>query len=138
MYEPSDPNLAIIHKFLVKAAETEKRMPTVRNYGMQTVWPDVAAERNVDFRPDKTFVTLCKATNRQIDDHALAEEMINCLDKSERVFVRFVLKTAAFRERGPAWTKIAKFHGEYRKTSRLKYEKALMNILLHQLQQKKF
>ena len=97
------------------------------------MWPDIVAERNVDFRPDKTFVTLCKASNRQIDDHALAEEMINCLEKSERVFVRLVVKTAAFRERGPTWTRIAKFRGENWKATRRKYEKALMNILLHQL-----
>ena len=100
---------------------------------MKTVWPDLAAERNVDFRPDRTFITLCKATNRQIDDYALAEEMINCLEKSERVFVRLVVKTAAFRERGPTWTRIAKLRGENWKTTKRKYEETLMNILLHQL-----
>jgi hypothetical protein len=128
MYEPKDPNLAIIHKFLLQAAETERRMPPVRNKGTVTVWPEVAAERNVDFRPDKTFVTVCRATNKQIDNHAHADDLINLLDEEDRLLVRKVLKKACFR-RVPPWHQLAKhFHCDRRTVTR-RYEKALFVLL---------
>ena len=133
MYEPSDPRFAIIHKFLVRAAETERRMPAVNVRGVKTVWPDIAAERYVDFRPDKTQVTFCKATNKQIDAHAFAQELINRLEMETRIFVRMVLKTAAFRERGPAWSKIAKITHVHRDTVKRRYEQALFDIYCTEL-----
>ena len=128
MYEPNDPKLAIIHRFLLLAAETERRMPAVRNKGMVTVWPEVAAERNVDFMPDTTSVTICPATNKQIDNHAHADELINLLDEVDRLLVRKVLKKSCFR-RVPPWKQLAKYFKCNRRTVTRRYENALFAIL---------
>ena len=128
MYEPNDPKLAIIHRFLLLAAETERRMPAVRNKGMVTVWPEVAAERNVDFMPDKTSVTICHATNKQIDNHAHADVLINLLDQEDRLLVRRVLKKSCFR-RVPPWKHLAEHFHCNRRTVTRRYENALFVIL---------
>ena len=129
MYEPNSPRLAIIHKFLVHGAETERRMPRVIPHrGMITVWPDVAAERNVDFRPSETRVTICAATNRQITDHARAEELINLLDTDSRFLVRKVVKSCLFRK-VPPWKKLGdEIYKVHPLTVKRRYEKALFDI----------
>ena len=76
--------LTSFHDFLVAAAETERRQPSVHNRTLKTFWPELTGERHVDYRPDETRITLCRATNRQIDDHAKAMGMvITGLDNKE-------------------------------------------------------
>ena len=134
-YEPDDPWLADIHNYLVMAAETEWRLPSAINHNLKTYWPEMPGEKHVDFKPEKTPVTLCRATNRQIDDHAKAMEMVitGLDDKEDRRLVWAVAHSAAFRERGPKWLKIAKLAHTHRQTAKRRYEKALEGIYLRQV-----
>ena len=117
------------------AAETERRLPSVHKRTLKTFWPELTGERHVDYRPDETRITLCRATNRQIDDHAKAMEMvITGLDnKEDRRLVWAVAHSAAFRERGPRWSKIAKLAHTHRETVKRRYEKALLDVFYQQL-----
>ena len=135
MYEPANPLLVDLHEFLVRAAETERRLPSAIYRNLKTYWPEITGEKHVDFRPEKTAVTLCRATNRQIDDHAKALEMvITGLDnKEDRRLVWAVAHSAAFRERGPRWSKIAKLAHTHRETVKRRYEKALLDVFYQQL-----
>ena len=134
-YQPDDPWLANIHNYLVMAAETERRLPAAINYNLKTYWPEITGEKHVDFKPEITAMTLCRATNRQIDDYAKAMEMvITGLDnKEDRRLVWAVAHSAAFRERGPRWSKIAKLAHTHRETVKRRYEKALLDIFYQQL-----
>ena len=139
-YEPSDERLIPYHYFLVEAAETERRLPKAINLTLKTLWPETASERNVDYKPDRTVVTLCKATNKQVDAHSLALELVvNAIaDPTDRRIVWAVAQSAAFRERGPKFKKLTqKFKGlgkEYPKSEKLlkrRYEEALFNLYCH-------
>ena len=135
MYEPSNRMLVDLHNFLVRAAETERRLPSAINHNLKTYWPEITGERYVDFRPDKARLTVCHATNRQIDDHAKAMEMVitGLGNKEDRRLVWAVAHSAAFRERGPKWAKIAKLAHTHRETVKRRYEKALLDVFYQQL-----
>jgi len=76
MYQPDDPRLAIIHKYLVRAAETEIALPSLFKATLKTLWPATASERNVDYKPDRTIAAFCKPTPKQIDAHDDAVAMV--------------------------------------------------------------
>ena len=133
--------LVDLHNFLVRAAETERWLPSAINHNLKTLWPEMATERNIDYKPDRTVVTLCKATNKQVDAHSLALELVvNAIaDPTDRRIVWAVAQSAAFRERGPKFKKLAhKFKGmggSYPKGWRglkKRYEEALLRILYAQ------
>ena len=117
------------------AAETERRLPAAINYNLKTYWPEITGEKHVDFKPEITAMPLCRATDRQIDDHAKAMEMVitGLDDKEDRRLVWAVAHSAAFRERGPKWLKIAKMAHTHRETVKRRYEKALEGIYLRQM-----
>ena len=137
---PVDERLIPYHNFLVEAAETERRLPKAINLTLKTLWPETASERNIDYKPDRTVVTLCKATNKQVDAHSRALELVvNAIaDPTDRRIVWAVAQSAAFRERGPKFKKLTqKFKGmgkEYPKSEKLlkrRYEEALFNLYCH-------
>ena len=139
-YEPSDERLIPYHYFLVEAAETERRLPKAINLTLKTLWPETALERNVDYKPDRTEVTLCKATNKQVDAHSRALELVvkAIADPTDRRILWAVAQSAAFRERGPKFKKLTqRFKGmgkKYPKTEKLlkrRYEEALFAIYYH-------
>ena len=76
MYEPRNQLLIPVHNFLVCACETERGLPKAFDLTMKTLWPDTAAERHIDYTPERTHVTYCKPTGSQIDDHARALQMV--------------------------------------------------------------
>ena len=135
MYEPSNPRLVPLHNFLLEAAETERRLPSSYRRSVKTLWPEVASEQFMDYRPSKTPLTLCGATNQQIDAYSRALDLIvDHLDKPEdRHLVWAVVHSAAFRERGPAWLKVSKLMHTHRETVKAKYESALLDIVAHRL-----
>ena len=140
MYEPANPLLVELHWFLVRAAATEQALPSISKITLKTLWPEMATERNVDYKPDRTVVTLCKATNKQVDAHSRALELVinSIADPTDRRIVWAVAHSAAFRERGPKFKKLTqKFKGmgkEYPKSEKLlkrRYEEALFNLYCH-------
>ena len=137
MYQPDDPRLAIIHKYLVRAAETEIALPSLFKATLKTLWPATASERNVDYKPDRTIAAFCKPTPKQIDAHADAVAMVveTLADPIDRQIVWAVAHSAAFRDRGPKWRKLVqKFKGmgegypRYEKALKSRYEQALFRI----------
>ena len=137
---PVDERLTPYHYFLVEAAETERRLPKAINLTLKTLWPETTSERNIDYKPDRTVVTLCKATNKQVDAHSLALALVAevIADPTDRRILWAVAQSAAFRERGPKFRKLTqKFKGmgkEYPKSEKLlkrRYEEALFTLYCH-------
>ena len=109
---------------------------------MKTLWPETSAERNVDYKPDRTRVTECKPTGRQIDNHSRALAMVVEALSSEvdRRIVWAVAKSAVFRVRGPRWEQVTKNlqaegsgYPKYRQALKNRYEEALLSILCTQI-----
>ena len=141
-YSPNNPRLGPIHNFLVAACETERGLPEVSLPGLKTLWPETSLERNVDYMPDRTKVTKCKPTGRQIDNHGRALAMVVEALSSEvdRRIVWAVAKSAVFRVRGPKWDQATKNlqaegsgYPKYRQALKNRYEEALLSIFWTQL-----
>lgn len=137
-YRTRNPRLQKVHDFLVRAAETERGLPPVRLPQIKTFWPETAAERHVDYTPEKTKVTYCKPTGKQIDQHGRAIDLIveNLSSEADRKIVWAVVASAAFRDRGPRWSLLVqKFRALGTPYPRKKislqrrYEEALLSIL---------
>ena len=141
-YSPNNPRLGPIHNFLVAACEIERDLPEVRHPGLKTLWPETSVERNVDYKPDRTTVTKCRPTGRQIDAHGRALEMVaeSLSSEVDRRIVWAVAQSAAFRVRGPKWDQVTKnLHAEgsgypkYPQALKNSYEEALLSIFWTQL-----
>ena len=142
MYEPRNQLLIPVHNFLVCACETERGLPKVFDLTMKTLWPDTAAERHIDYKPDHTQITYCTPTGQQIDAHSRALQMVTAAldDIIDRRITWVVAHSAAFRERGPKWKKLASRFKDmgmgYPKSEKVlkrRYEDALLSILHQQL-----
>ena len=139
---PKNELLKPIHDYLVRACEVEAGFPKVVNITKETFWPDIASERHIDYKPDRTHITYCKPTGRQIDEYSRALELVvETLESVEdKKIVWAVANSSAFRERGPKWTKLAQdFKGMgkgYPKSPRaikFRYEECLRTIMAHHL-----
>ena len=145
MYEPSNRMLVDLHNFLVRAAETERWLPSAINHNLKTLWPEMATDRHVDYKPDRTRTTRCAPTGVQIDAHGKALEMVvegeqNWMD---RTIVWAVVQSAAYSGCGPRWTTLVRLFkkkpmpedGEkwprYEKAIKSRYEEALFDIFCH-------
>lgn len=142
LHSEQSTRLGSIHNILVAACETERGLPEVSPPGLKTLWPGTSAERNVDYKPDRTRVTECKPTGRHIDNHGRALAMVveGLSSEVDRRIVWAVATTAAFRERGPRWKHLVdRFRSkgsEYPKhvrTLRHRYEESLLSIFWAQL-----
>ena len=105
-YQPANPLLIPTDCYLVRVAETERGLPAAFNITMKTLWPETASQRHVDFKPDRTRITYCAPTNRQIDTHMEALELVKeaLADPIDWRIVWAVAHSAVFRERGPRST----------------------------------
>ena len=137
-YQTRNPRLQKVHDFLVRAAETERGLPPVSMPRVKTLWPETAAERHVDFKPEKTSVTYCKPTGKQIDEHSRAIDVVleNLPSASDRKLVWAVANSAAFRSQGPRWTWLIQRFKDREEgfpkhivTLKRRYEEALLTIL---------
>ena len=109
MYIPSNERLLPIYEFLVKACETERGLPLVINTTLKTLWPETASEKHVDYKPDRTRITFCKPTGKQIDQHSRALALVVDAIESpkERKIIWAVAQSSAFRD-SPKWTQLVK------------------------------
>lgn len=137
-YQTRNPRLQKVHDFLVRAAETERGLPPVSLPRVKTLWPETAAERHVDYKPEKTKVTYCKPTGKQIDEYGRAIDVVleNLSSEVDRKIVWAIVASAAFRGRGPRWSSLVqKFRALGAPYPRKKislqrrYEEALLTIL---------
>ena len=137
-YQTRNPRLQTVHDFLGRAAETERGLPPVTLPRVKALWPETAAERHVDYKPDKTAVTYCKPTGKQIDEHGRAIDVVieNLSSESDRKLVWAVANSAVFRSKGPRWTWLIKHFKDREEgfprhvtTLKRRYEEALLTIL---------
>jgi hypothetical protein len=105
---------------------------------VKTLWPETAAERHVDYRPEKTSVTYCKPTGKQIDEHSRAIDVVleSLSSVVDRKIVWAVVASAAFRNRGPnrhalvrTFRALGAPYPRKKLSLQRRYEEALLTIL---------
>ena len=122
-----DHVIAPLHKLLVEAAETERRLPAAMRKVTTTYWPDYKAEW-LSYADEHTRVRL-QATTAQITKYERAISIVTLLPNQSRRLVWAVAFSAADRQRGPAWSKLGRLLGIDRRRVKRDYEEALRDLL---------
>ena len=96
------------HDLLLEAAETERRLPGASRRTPASWWPEIVAGTDWLAWPSETTVTrIAHATGEQVDNYDLVHQIVMGLDPDDRGLLWAVASSAAFRQRGPAWTKVS-------------------------------
>ena len=106
-----NPDVSQLSDIFFEAAETERKLPPAFRKQKMSAWPDYPQEWSAygwsEYKPG-----LPKATPAQIDSYERALFLsIEMMDKDDRQMVWAVAHSAAFRERGPNWRKLADVKG---------------------------
>ena len=104
-------NMAQIDELFMEAAETERKLPAAIRRQKMSSWPEYVQEWS-GYGYHAFEAPILKATPNQITRYEAAIELtITKLDEDDRRLVWAVAHSAAFRDRGPAWSKIARILG---------------------------
>ena len=106
-----NPDVAQLSDIFFEAAETERKLPPAFRKQKMSAWPNYPQEWTAygysEYKPG-----LPKATPKQVDGYERALFLgIEMMNKDDRQIVWAVAHSAAFRERGPKWQKLARMRG---------------------------
>ena len=117
----------VLHDLLIEAAETERRLPAALKKTPAAWWPDTVPEW-LSYASDVTYSRLAKATPEQIDNYDFVLQVVAAVPEVEdRSLLWAVATSAAFRNRGPSWVKIAKLKHSDRHRIKSHYQVVLLS-----------
>lgn len=97
-----------LDELFLEAAETERKLPAAVRRQKMSSWPDYVTEWS-GYGYHAFEAPRLKATPDQISRYEAAIGLaVTKMDEEDRRLVWAVAHSAAFRERGPAWSKIAR------------------------------
>ncbi len=115
-----------LHDLLVEAAETDRRLPPGVRSTPSSWWPETFSDW-MQYAPEKTTMRLAPATAEQISNYDFVHEVVLTVPlESDRQLLWAIAVSAAFRHRGPSWTRIAKIRHSDRRQVKSIYEKVLI------------
>jgi len=101
-------NIVEINDLFLEAAETERKLPPAIRKQKMCAWPDYVTDWQA-YGYNAFEAPKLKATPDQITRYDKALQIaVTKLDDDDRRLVWAVAHSAAFRDRGPAWTKLAR------------------------------
>ena len=101
-------DVAELNELFMEAAETERKLPAAIRKQKMSAWPDYVMEWH-GYGYNAFEAPRLKATPHQITRYDKAVGLaVTKLDEEDRRLVWAVAHSAAFRERGPSWTKLAR------------------------------
>ena len=101
-------DVARLNELLMEAAETERKLPAAIRRQKMSAWPDYVMEWQA-YGYNAFEAPRLKATPDQITRYDKAVGLaVTKLDQEDRRLVWAVAPSAAFRERGPSGTKLAR------------------------------
>lgn len=111
-----------------EAAETERRLPSVRRLSVKSCWPDYAPDPHLSFGYNNTETRLAKATPKQISRYDMALDVCVMLEVSDRKLVWASVHSAVRRQRGVAWKKIARSLDIHPETAKRRFNRAMLEL----------
>ena len=118
-----------IDELFMEAAETERKLPGVLRKQKMASWPDYVMDW-VGYGYSSLGITRIKATPEQITRLDLAVDIgLHKMDEEDRRLIWAVCHSAAFRERGPKWSKLARILGLHDpRIVKRRYKDVLVNL----------
>jgi hypothetical protein len=99
-----------LHVSLIEAAETERRLPPARRKQKMACWPDYPLDWH-GYGWTQAGEVMLRPTADQIDSLDYLVSLVVAMDEEDRRIIWAAAHSAAFRHRGPQWTKITKILG---------------------------
>ena len=99
-----------LHDMLIQAAETERRLPPAVRKQKMASWPDYPLDWH-GYGWTQQGEVILRPTSEQISDMDWIVERVIKLDQNDRRIIWAAAHSAAFRQRGPQWTRIKKILG---------------------------
>ena len=115
-----------------EAADTERILPGLRMGSIKSCWPDYPEEAVLAFGYNQVEVKLARASPAAITRYDQTLELGMMLDDDDRKIVWAAAHSAARRQRGPAWKKIARLLHMHPATVKRRFERAILG-LWHQM-----
>ena len=103
-------DLADLDSLFKEAAETERRMPPALRKAKQATWPDYVKDW-MGYGWTQQGETVLKPTAKQIDNLDYALGLGLTMPEDDRRLIWAVCHSAAFKQRGASWTKLARMLG---------------------------
>ena len=128
MMEKMFSSIADLHDLLIEAAETERRLPPALRRQKLASWPDYQHDW-LSYASEKTATSLARATAKQISRYENLLGAVCSMQTSEdRRLIWATAHSGAFRQRGVAWTKLARQRQMHRQTVKDHYQQALCRL----------
>ena len=99
-----------LHELLIQAAETERRLPPAVRKAKMASWPDYPLDWH-GYGWTQQGEVILRPTSEQISDMDWIVERVLKLEEDDRRLLWAAAHSAAFRQRGPQWTRIKKILG---------------------------
>jgi len=117
-----------LHDCLIEAAETERRLPAAVKRQKLASWPEYRADW-LAYADEITHMGLGRATAAQISRYdQMLSAIIKLHGEDDRRLLWATAHSAAFKRRGPAWSKLARLLHTNRRTVKTRYEQALVRL----------
>jgi len=101
-------DVARLNELFMEAAETERKLPAAIRRQKMSAWPDYVMEWT-GYGYNAFEAPRLKATPDQITRYDKAVGLaVTKLDEEDRKLLWAVCHSAAFRQRGPSWSKLAR------------------------------
>ena len=117
-----------LHDLVLEAAETERKMPGSKRFQYKISWPEFKQDW-LSYTSAQTEVRLAKASSTEISKYDWIMQRIVELEMDERTLVWAVAHSAAFRSRGPRWSKLARMLSVDRRTVKDRYVNSMVKLL---------
>ena len=101
------PSIIDLHELFLEAAETDRKLPSVVRRNKMAFWVDYVKDWNSYGWDGKSKMKL-SATAGEIDRYDKIADYLAIMDVKDRKLVWAVAHSAAYRDRGVQWTKIAR------------------------------
>ena len=110
-----------------EAAETERRLPRAVDLRVKSSWPPTVPDR-VAYGYNEAEAPLGPATARAVQRYDLALRLTPLMDADDARLVWAAVTTAAFRDRGPNWRKVAARAHCHPRTAKRRFESAMVSL----------
>ena len=114
----------------MEAAETERKLPSPFRKQKMASWPQYKLTWPAYGWDKDAPVKLISPTTREVTRHDVALGFALLTTVEDRRLIWAVAHSAAFRERGPKWTKISKMIGRSVHITKQEYISALVRLSL--------
>ena len=101
------PSIIDLHELFLEAAETDRKLPSVVRRTKMAFWVDYVKDWNSYGWDGKSKMKI-SATAGEIDRYDKIADYLAIMDVKDRKLVWAVAHSAAYRDRGVQWTKIAR------------------------------